>query len=82
MSRLQVEFLVEPFSEGSPGQHVKAAVAEFEQRGLKVEIGPFGNTAEGEATEVLDALRAGLDAAVKAGATRVNVSLAAGGIDG
>lgn len=78
MDQLQVEFLVEPFNEGNPGEHVLAAVAEFEGRGLAVDIGPFGNTAQGPTTDVLDALRAGLEAAVASGATRVNVNLAHG----
>ncbi|MBT8199646.1 MAG: hypothetical protein HKN03_17220 [Acidimicrobiales bacterium] len=78
MSRLRVEFLVEPFNEGEPGLHVQAAVGEFEARGLVVEIGPFGNTADGPADNILDALRAGLEAAVAAGASRVNVNLTHG----
>ena len=76
MTGLHVEFLVEPFNEGDPGPHVQAAVAAFEGRGLAVEVGPFGNTANGDAATILDALRAGLDAAIAAGASRVNVNLA------
>ncbi len=76
--RLRVEFLVEPFNEGEPGPHVQAAVEAFEAKGLSVEIGPFGNTAAGPASDILDALRTGLEAAVAAGASRVNVNMTHG----
>jgi uncharacterized protein YqgV (UPF0045/DUF77 family) len=75
MSGLHIEFLVEPFNEGDPGAHVRAAVDAFEERGLAVEVGPFGNVAAGPAAVVLDALRAGLEGALSAGASRVNVNL-------
>ena len=70
------EFLVEPFSEGRPGPHVKAAVAAVEQAGLTVDVGPFGNTTAGDATTVLAAVAAAVAAALDHGATRVSLSIA------
>lgn len=70
------EFLVEPFSEGRPGPHVKAAVEAVEQAGLTVDVGPFGNTSAGDATTVLGAVAAALAAALDHGATRVSLSIA------
>jgi hypothetical protein len=41
---LAVEFTIEPFIEGAPGDHVTAAVAAVESHGLNVEFGPFGSS--------------------------------------
>ena len=38
---LHVEFTVEPFVEGQPGPHVRAAVAAVEAHGITVAFGPF-----------------------------------------
>lgn len=70
------EFLVEPFSEGRPGPHVKAAVEAVEQAGLTVDVGPFGNITTGDAATVLVAVGAALTAALDHGATRVSLSIA------
>lgn len=69
------EFLVEPFSEGRPGPHVKAAVEAVEKSGLSVDVGPFGNFTTGDASKVLAALAAALSAALDHGATRVSLSV-------
>ncbi len=71
-----VEFLVEPFSEGHPGQHVQAAVHAVERAGLIVDVGPFGNTTTGEVATVLAAVSDALTAALDQGATRVSLSIA------
>ena len=39
-----LEFTIEPFTEGNPGPHVRAAVAAVEGLGVTVEFGPFGSS--------------------------------------
>ncbi len=75
---LVVEFTVEPFREGSPGPHVRAAVEAARTAGLSVDFGPFGTTVSGPDGPVLDALDAVVRAAVAAGATRVSLQLTRG----
>lgn len=70
-----VEFTVEPFSEGAPGPHVRAAVDAAGTAGLNVEFGPFGTTVSGPDEVLLDAVDAIVRAAVLAGATRVSLQL-------
>ena len=43
-SVLLLEFTIEPFREGKPGPHVRAAVAAVEAMGVAVEFGPFGSS--------------------------------------
>lgn len=73
---LLVEFTIEPFIEGDPGPHVRAAVDAAERSGLTVDFGPFGTTVSGEDDVVLDAVDRILRAATAAGATRVSLQLA------
>jgi uncharacterized protein YqgV (UPF0045/DUF77 family) len=73
---LVVEFTIEPFVEGEPGPHVRAAVEAAQQSGLVVDFGPFGTTVSGDDGAVLDAIDAILRAATAAGATRVSLQLA------
>jgi uncharacterized protein YqgV (UPF0045/DUF77 family) len=73
---LEVEFTVEPFVEGQPGPHVRAAVTAAERAGLAVDFGPFGTSVSGEDAAVLDAVDAIVRSAVAAGATRVSLQLA------
>jgi uncharacterized protein YqgV (UPF0045/DUF77 family) len=49
---LHVEFTVEPFVEGQPGPHVRAAVAAVEAHGITVEFGPFATEFEANETTV------------------------------
>jgi len=72
---LTVEFTVEPFVEGEPGPHVRAAVAAAEASGLAVEVGPFGTAVTGDDEALLAALDAIVRAAVGAGATRVSLQV-------
>ncbi len=72
---LIVEFTVEPFTEGAPGPHVRAAVEVAQAAGLAVEFGPFGTTVEGDDVPVLDAVDEIVRAAVAAGASRVSLQL-------
>ncbi|MCB0955605.1 MAG: hypothetical protein KDB06_03475 [Ilumatobacter sp.] len=41
---LLLEFTIEPFHEGNPGPHVRAAVAAAEALGATVDFGPFGSS--------------------------------------
>jgi uncharacterized protein YqgV (UPF0045/DUF77 family) len=79
VATVSVEFFVEPFEEGSPGPHVRAAVAAMEAAGLAVDLGPFGSVASGPADAVAGAVGRLLEAAFAAGATRVQVHVQAGG---
>jgi uncharacterized protein YqgV (UPF0045/DUF77 family) len=73
---LQAEFTIEPFVEGSPGPHVRAAVEAAQAAGLSVEFGPFGTSMSGDDDAVLRAVDAVARAAIGAGATRVSLQLA------
>ena len=73
---LIVEFTIEPFVEGEPGPHVRAAVDAARRSGLTVDFGPFGTSVSGEDGPVLDAVDGILRAATAAGATRVSLQLA------
>jgi uncharacterized protein YqgV (UPF0045/DUF77 family) len=72
---LHAEFTVEPFVDGSPGPHVRAAVEAAEAAGLTVDFGPFGTSMSGDDQAVLDAVDAVIRAALSAGATRVSLQL-------
>ena len=72
---LHAEFTVEPFVDGSPGPHVRAAVEAAEAAGLTVDFGPFGTSMSGDDQTVLDAVDAVIRAALSAGATRVSLQL-------
>lgn len=70
------EFTVYPFEEGeTQPPYVRAAIAEIERAGLQVDLGPLGQTVTGEATLVLEALRAAQAEAILAGASKVVVSV-------
>jgi uncharacterized protein YqgV (UPF0045/DUF77 family) len=73
---LAVEFTVEPFVEGSPGPHVRAALDAAASSRLQVDFGPFGTTVTGGDEDVLAALDAIVRAAIRAGATRVSLQVA------
>jgi len=75
---VRVEFIVEPFVEGRPGPHVRAAVEAVEACGLVVDFGPFGSSFEVLPDRVGEVVNRLLDAAYSGGATRVQVQVAAG----
>ncbi|SDC45809.1 hypothetical protein [Streptomyces prasinopilosus] len=82
--RLRVEFTTEPFDLDETPAHAVAAREAVEGAALdSVDVGPFGNTAEGGADAVLAAVDALLRRGLEAGATRislqVNVIAEAGG---
>lgn len=70
---LLLEFTIEPFHEGNPGPHVRAAVAAAEALGVAVEFGPFGSSckvAQAQLAAVSGAILAG---AFANGATHVSM---------
>jgi uncharacterized protein YqgV (UPF0045/DUF77 family) len=74
--RLRVEFTTEPFDLDEVPEHAEAARAAVSSAGLDaVEVGPFGNSAEGSAGEVLAAVRTVLDSSLRAGATRISLQV-------
>jgi uncharacterized protein YqgV (UPF0045/DUF77 family) len=75
---LVVEFTIEPFVEGDPGPHVRAAVEAAERSGLTVDFGPFGTSVSGEDEAVLTAVDGIVRAATAAGATRVSLQVVRG----
>ena len=75
MTRCNVEFVIEPFVEGSPGPHVRSGVEAMAERGLGVSMGPFGSTVSGEVEELSEAIGAMVTAAANDGARRVLVEV-------
>ncbi|MFI0216702.1 hypothetical protein [Streptomyces lydicus] len=74
--RLRVEFTTEPFDLDEAPEH--AVVARDVVTGAEldaVDVGPFGNTAEGDAERVLGAVSALLRESLRAGATRVSLQV-------
>jgi uncharacterized protein YqgV (UPF0045/DUF77 family) len=75
-----VEFTTEPFDLDEAPPHALVAREVIEAAELDaVDVGPFGNTAEGEADAVLTAVDALLRRALAAGATRVSLQVNAVG---
>ncbi|MEW2614701.1 thiamine-binding protein [Streptomyces sp. NPDC047880] len=74
--RLRVEFTTEPFDLDEAPAHAVVAREVVEAAELDaVDVGPFGNTAEGGADAVLTAVDALLRRTLKAGATRVSLQI-------
>ncbi|MEU3412539.1 hypothetical protein ABZ760_14975 [Streptomyces sp. NPDC006658] len=74
--RLRVEFTTEPFDLDEAPAHALVAREIIETAELDaVDVGPFGNTAEGGADRVLGAVDALLRKALQAGATRVSLQV-------
>ncbi|GEJ99821.1 hypothetical protein ACWDU8_28430 [Streptomyces sp. NPDC003388] len=81
--RLRVEFTTEPFDLEEAPEHALAARAVIEAAELDaVDVGPFGNTAEGGADRVLTAVDALLRKSLEAGATRISLQVNVVGEDG
>ncbi|KOU63698.1 hypothetical protein ADK55_08140 [Streptomyces sp. WM4235] len=73
---MRVEFTTEPFDlEEAPAHAVAAREVIQKARLDAVDVGPFGNTAEGGSEEVLTAVSALLRDALEAGATRVSLQV-------
>lgn len=76
MLRLRVEFTTEPFDLDEAPAHAVVAREIVQGADLDaVDVGPFGNTAEGRAEAVLTAVDELLRASLRAGATRVSLQL-------
>ncbi|MCT9006147.1 thiamine-binding protein [Streptomyces sp. NPDC002742] len=74
--RLRVEFTTEPFDLDEAPRHALVAREVIEAAELDaVDVGPFGNTAEGGADSVLTAVDALLRKVLEAGATRVSLQV-------
>ncbi|MEV7982762.1 hypothetical protein [Streptomyces sp. NPDC086519] len=74
--RLRVEFTTEPFDLDEAPAHALVAREVIEAAELDaVDVGPFGNTAEGGAGAVLTAVDALLRRALEAGATRISLQV-------
>ncbi|WP_371668392.1 hypothetical protein OG985_12480 [Streptomyces sp. NBC_00289] len=74
--RLRVEFTTEPFDLDEPPAHAVVARQVVEAAELDaVDVGPFGNTAEGGADAVLSAVDALLRRTLEAGATRISLQV-------
>jgi uncharacterized protein YqgV (UPF0045/DUF77 family) len=73
---LKLEFTTEPFDLDEAPAHALVAREVVTDAGLDaVDVGPFGNTAEGDAGRVLDAVAALLRDTLEAGATRVSLQV-------
>lgn len=74
--RLRVEFTTEPFDLDEAPAHAVVARDVIQAADLDaVDVGPFGNTAEGDAYQVLTAVDLLLRRALASGATRVSLQL-------
>ncbi len=74
--RLRVEFTTEPFDLDEAPAHALVAREVVEAAELDaVDVGPFGNTAEGGADAVLSAVDALLRRTLESGATRISLQL-------
>ncbi|GHI99619.1 hypothetical protein TPA0906_14850 [Streptomyces olivaceus] len=83
--RLRLEFTTEPFDLDEAPAHAVVAREVVESAELDaVDVGPFGNTAEGGADRVLTAVDALLRRSLEAGATRISlqVNVVGGDVEG
>lgn len=72
MSRVRLEFTVEPFVDGQPGEHVQAAWRAVTGRGYELTQGPFSAEAVVSAGEAPSLIQEVLRAALWGGATHVS----------
>jgi uncharacterized protein YqgV (UPF0045/DUF77 family) len=73
LADIEVEFVIGPFQEGEPGEHVTAAIEAMTAAGLDVEMGAFATTVRGDVEVVAEAVRAMIVRAVNSGANRLNL---------
>lgn len=78
MQEQDLEFTIEPFVEGQPGPHVRAAVEAVEALGIAVEFGPFGSSCQAAADTMPAIVSAIVEHAFANGATHVSLHVAAG----
>jgi uncharacterized protein YqgV (UPF0045/DUF77 family) len=70
---LLLEFTIEPFREGNPGPHVRAAVEAAEALGVTVEFGPFGSSCQVTQAQLAEVSGAVVAQAFANGATHVSL---------
>ena len=70
---LAAEFLIEPFAEGMPGDHVKTAIDAFKRRELNVEVGPFATVATGDPDAIAEAVGDMIRQSMAAGADSIRI---------
>lgn len=75
MTKVRLEFTIEPFVETGHPPYVAAAVAVAEQSGLDVDLGPASTGVEGEMEAVAALMPRLVEAAIKNGATRVSLQI-------
>lgn len=83
--RLRLEFTTEPFDLDEAPGHALAAREVVQTAPLdSVDVGPFGNTAEGAGEQVLSVVDTLLRRSLEAGATRISLQLSVvdGEVDG
>ncbi len=73
---VRVEFTIEPFVDGDPGEHVTAAIAAVRALGVDVELGPFASACEVAPDRVGAVLEALSDAALAQGASHLTIHVA------
>ena len=74
--RLRLEFTTEPFDLEEPPEHALVAREVVEGGALEaVDVGPFGNTAEGSVDAVVETVAEVLRRTLAAGATRVSLQV-------
>ena len=77
MPSVRIEFLVEPFEEGAPGPHVRAAIEAASAAGAEPEVGPFGTSVEADIDDAGALVGAIVRAALAHGASRVGIQVEA-----
>ena len=75
----RVEFTIEPFREGQPGEHVTAPADAVRALGVDVEVGPFGSSFLVDDDRVGEVVATVVRLAVEHGASHVNVDVARDG---
>jgi len=70
---VRAEFLIEPFVEGSPGPHVKAALEACRAAGFEPDVGAFATTIDGSFDDVITVVDQLVRAAYENGASAVQV---------
>lgn len=76
MVRLRLEFTTEPFDLDELPRHALVARRVVQSAGLDgVDVGPFGNTAEGSVEQVVAVVGDVLRRSLQAGATRVSLQV-------
>lgn len=73
MEEQELEFTIEPFVEGQPGPHVRAAVAAVKALGVAVEFGPFGSSCDASGDTMPAVVAAIVQQAFANGATHVSM---------